>query len=84
MTIGIDEVDGKRRDYDDDDFFDDRDGNDVEGSSGERPGDKRHNMVDNPLDRRALLSLEKQLLLEPPESKYDISVRPKSNNEIRL
>ena len=31
-------------------------------------------MVDNPLDRRALQSLEKQLQLEIPESHFDLSV----------
>ena len=40
----------------------------------ETPGEKRLNMKDNPLDRRALQSLEKQLLLEPPESEFDLSV----------
>ena len=79
LIIGIDELDGgNRRNYfDDDDDDRDKDGEDDETGSlggGEKPGDKRRNMVDNPLDRRALQSLEKQLQLEIPESHFDLGV----------
>ena len=79
LIVGIDELDGSnRRNYfDDDDDDRDADGEDDEtGSMGgsEKPGEKRRNMVDNPLDRRALQSLEKQLQLEIPESHFDLSV----------
>ena len=79
LTIGIDELDGNnRRNYiDDDDDFIDADGEDDETASLggiEKPGEKRRNMVDNPLDRRALQSLEKQLQLEVPESHFDLGV----------
>ena len=73
---GLDGV-TKQNYCDDDDDFNDGDGDDDETGSGEgveNPGEKRRNMVDNPLDRRALQSLEKQLQLEPPESVFDLSV----------
>ena len=72
---------GTKHDYfDDDDELNDMD-DDEKGADEqhETPGEKRLNMKDNPLDRRALQSLEKQLLLDPPESEFDLSVIYKSN-----
>ena len=78
--IDNDELDGGAKDYlDDDDELNDLD-DDEKGADEqqETPGEKRLNMKDNPLDRRALQSLEKQLQLEPPESEFDLSVNYKS------
>ena len=77
--IDNDELDGGAKDYlDDDDELNDLD-DDEKGADEqqETPGEKRLNMKDNPLDRRALQSLEKQLQLEPPESEFDLSVNYK-------
>ena len=78
MTItDNDEVDGVNRQeyFDDDDELNDMDEDDKGADEQhETPGEKRLNMKDNPLDRRALQSLEKQLILEPPESEFDLSV----------
>ena len=78
MTIiDNDEVDGVNRQeyYDDDEELNDMDEDDKGADEQhETPGEKRLNMKDNPLDRRALQSLEKQLILEPPESEFDLSV----------
>ena len=74
-TIDHDEVDGLRQEYfDDEDELNDADEDDKATDEKETPGEKGLNMKDNPLDRRALQSLEKQLSLEPPESKFDLSV----------
>ena len=75
-TTDNDGLDGTKQNYcDDDDEFNDGDDDETgSGDGGENPGEKRRNMVDNPLDRRALQSLEKQLQLEPPESEFDLSV----------
>ena len=59
---------------DDDELKDVDDDESVAGDGVEAPGEKRLNMKDNPLDRRALQSLEKQLELEIPDSIYDIGV----------
>ena len=74
--IDHDEVDGLNRQeyFDDDDELNDADEDDKATDEKETPGEKSLNMKDNPLDRRALQSLEKQLSLEPPESKFDLSV----------
>ena len=75
--IDNDEVDGVNRQeyYDDDEEINDMDEDDKGADEQhETPGEKRLNMKDNPLDRRALQSLEKQLILEPPESEFDLSV----------
>ena len=78
MTIiDNDEVDGVNRQeyFDDDEELNDMDEDDKGADEQhETPGEKRLNMKDNPLDRRALQSLEKQLILEPPESEFDLSV----------
>ena len=62
---------------DDDELKDVDDDESVVGDGVEAPGEKRLNMKDNPLDRRALQSLEKQLELEIPDSIYDIGVSDK-------
>ena len=75
--IDNDEVDGVNRQeyFDDDEELNDMDEDDKGADEQhETPGEKRLNMKDNPLDRRALQSLEKQLILEPPESEFDLSV----------
>ena len=65
----------KQNYYEDDDESNDMDGDDAGAEEAiENPGDKRRNMRDNPLDRRALQSLEKQLQLETPDSEYDLCV----------
>ena len=51
----------------------------LDGEEGEDGGPRRRsitngNSKDDPLDRRALLSLEKQLVLEEPESEFDLHV----------
>ena len=51
----------------------------LDGEEGEDGGQRRRsitngNSKDDPLDRRALLSLEKQLVLEEPESEFDLHV----------